>query len=608
MNSDNQNFILAIVLSVVIIFGWQFFYAQPEIERQRALEEKHASQTTEGGDAAVPQAGGDSTVPQGGSTPAAGDTGVAGALRSREAVIAATPRLKINTPSLSGSINLEGGKIDDLRLLKYHETVDPGSATITLLTPVDAKDAFFADHGWAPTTGSNVKLPTSKTVWTPSGGRVLTPEAPVTLTWDNGEGLVFKRTISVDANYMFAIRQAVTNSSASSVVLYPYARIQRRDLPKLQGIYVLHEGLIGVLNEELHEIDYDDVKEDPKPISKESTGGWIGITDKYWAVVVIPAQDTAITGHFLHQLTGGRDLFQADYSLKTGLTVARGATGSFDSHLFAGAKVVDYIEQYDSALNITQFDLMIDWGYLYFITKPMFWLLNYLQKLIGNFGIAILMATVLVKIAFFPLANKSYASMAKMKVLQPEMLKIRERFADDKPRQQKEMMELYKKEKVNPMSGCLPVLVQIPVFFALYKVLFVTIEMRHAPFYLWIKDLSAADPTSLFNLFGLIPWQPPLFLMIGVLPIVMGITMWIQMRLNPAPPDPVQAQIFMWMPLFFTFLLGTFPAGLVLYWAWNNFLSIIQQATIMKRNGADINLLQNIKDSLPFLFKKTTAE
>ncbi|MDH3740819.1 MAG: membrane protein insertase YidC [Hyphomicrobiales bacterium] len=625
MSSDNKNFILAIALSALLIIGWQVFYVQPEIERQRQLQEKEAAQSTQVGDGTVPQAGGTTTVPQAGGTTTVPQTGsdvtvpqaggstaptapTAAGLRPRAVVIAATPRAEIKTPSLAGSINLEGGRIDDLHLLKYKETVKPGSPTITLLSPSGTETGFFADHGWAPSQGNTAKLPTPKTVWSVAGNRTLTPDAPVTLTWDNGGGLVFKRTFSVDKDYMFGVSQEVVNNTGAPVVLYPYARVQRQQIPKIEGFIILHEGLVGVLGEDLKELDYDDVKDDPKPTVADSKGGWLGITDKYWAVVVIPSQDTEITGRFTYTPAGGRDLFQSAYTHKTGLTVAPGQTGKFDSQVFAGAKVVQTINRYAEETKITQFDLMVDWGYLYFITKPLFWLLDKLYGMFGNFGVAILIATVLIKIAFFPLANKSYASMAKMKVLQPELVKLRERFADDKQRQQKEMMELYKKEQVNPMAGCLPVLLQIPVFFALYKVLFVTIEMRHAPFYGWIKDLSANDPTSLFNLFGLIPWEPPLFLMIGVLPLIMGVTMWIQMRLNPAPPDPIQAQIFNWMPLFFTFLLASFPAGLVLYWAWNNFLSIIQQATIMKRHGADINLLQNIKDALPFLFKKTTAE
>jgi YidC/Oxa1 family membrane protein insertase len=608
MQSDNKNFILAIVMSAVLIMGWQFFYVQPKIERERALQEKQAAASSQSVDGTVPKAGStDGTVPQAGSAAAIAPAPETG-MRTIEEALAASPRLEIKTASLAGSINLEGGRIDDLRLVKYTETVKPGSPTIRLLAPARTPPGFFADHGWAPSQGSTAKLPTTKTVWTVSGNKVLSNGSPVTLTWDNGEGLVFKRTISIDENYMFDIRQEVQNNTDAPVVLYPYARVQRQEIPKIEGFIILHEGLVGVLNEELREFDYDDVKETPETTTFTSKGGWLGITDKYWAAVVIPQQDQDVTARFSHTPASGRDLFQSDYTLKTGLTAAPGQSISYDSRLFAGAKVAEMIEHYAETLGVKQFDLMIDWGYLYFITKPLFWLLSWLNKLVGNFGLAILIATVLIKLVFFPLANKSYVSMARMKVVQPEMARIKEQFPNDRAKQQQEMMELYKREKINPMAGCWPVLVQIPVFFALYKVLFVTIEMRHAPFYGWIKDLSSYDPTSIFNLFGLIPWEPPLFLMVGVLPLLMGITMWIQMRLNPAPPDPIQAQLFNWMPLFFTFLLASFPAGLVLYWAWNNFLSIIQQATIMRRNGAEINLTQNIRDALPFLFKKKKSE
>ena len=611
MTGDNKNFIIAIVLSMAIIFGWQIFYAQPEIERQRAEQARQAE--------IAQQAGTDGTVPgsegvsvEGGTVPqvdgAAGPApAVPGAAQTRPAAIAASERVGIKTPSVYGSINLQGGRLDDLHLSGYRQSVAKDSDKIILLSPSGTKGAFFADQGWAPAVGSETKLPDAKTVWSAPKDAVLTPANPVTLTWDNGEGLRFERTFSIDDHYLFTVRQTVRNSGSAPVTLYPYSRVQRQGTPVTEGIYVLHEGLIGVLNEELQEVDYSDVKGEAA-IKIDSTGGWVGITDKYWAVALIPDQKSAIGASFFYRDAAGRDLYQSDFLSKAGLTVAPNSEGSYESRIFAGAKVFDLINKYEKEAGIQRFDLMIDWGWFYFITKPMFWLLNTIQKAIGNFGLAILIVTVLVKLAFFPLANKSYVSMAKMKLLQPEMKKLQERFKEDKPRLQKEMMELYKKEKVNPMSGCLPILVQIPVFFALYKVLYVTIEMRHAPFYGWIRDLSAQDPTSIFNLFGLLPFTPPAFLMIGVLPLLMGITMWIQMRLNPAPPDPVQAQIFTWMPVFFTFLLASFPAGLVLYWAWNNFLSIIQQYTIMKRQGAEVNLIKNIKDSLPFLKKDKPAE
>jgi len=601
MTGDNKNFILAIVLSVLIIAGWQYFYAQPMLEKQRheqAEQQKQADQPS-----ATQQQGQQSAT---GETPQLPGTAQAPAtVQPREAVIAASPRLPIDTPSLSGSINLKGGHLDDLSLKKYRVTVEPSSPTITLLSPAGSEEAYFAEQGWVPAAGSGVKTPDARAVWQVPAGAVLKPGTPVTLTWDNGEGLVFKRTVSVDSDYLFTTREEVENRSQGPVSLYPYSRVVRQGIPHVQGVYVIHEGLVGVLAGELQEIAYKNLKEDAPPAPVQTTGGWLGITDKYWGVAAIPDQKQAVTGTFRHTHESGHDMFQADYLGKDALVVPAGQTASYESRLFAGAKVVDTINRYRDA-GIERFDLMIDWGWFYFITKPMFWLIDHLQKWVGNFGIAILLATVIVKLIFFPLANKSYAAMSQMKKLQPEMMAIKERFADDRTKQQEAMMELYKKEKVSPLSGCLPVVVQIPVFFALYKVLYVTIEMRHAPFYGWIRDLSAPDPTSLFNLFGLIPWHPPAFLMIGVLPLIMGVTMWVQMRLNPAPPDPIQAQIFNLMPIFFTFILAPFPAGLVLYWAWNNLLSIIQQSVIMKRQGVDINILQNIRDALPSLGRRKT--
>ncbi len=606
MNPDNKNFILAIALSVAIIMAWQFFYAQPELERQRRVQQAEQSQQQ---NQQQPQAGqqqpGAADVPQvgAGTAPEAAPP-AATAIPVAEA-LAQSPRVKIRSETVSGSINLTGGRFDDLHLRRYRETVDPKSPTITLLAPANAKGAYFTEQGWAAGPGSKIKVPTPQTVWTAPADAELTPQSPVTLTWDNGEGVTFKKTISLDNDYLFTVKQEIENKTGNAVVLYPYARVQRRDTPDVTGIWVLHEGPIGVLDGQLQEHSYDDLLEDPKKLATESTGGWVGITDKYWAVTVMPAQDSQVTGTFFARKSGTRDLFQADYLVKSGVTVPPGETGSYESHVFSGAKVVRIIDGYEAKFGFDQFELLIDWGWFYFITKPLFWLIDWIQSIVKNFGVSILIATVLIKLAFFPLANKSYKSMAQMKKLQPEMMRIREQFGDDKQRQQKEMMELYRKEKVSPLSGCLPILVQIPVFFALYKVLFVTIEMRHAPFYLWIRDLSAPDPTTIFNLFGLIPWTPPAIIpLVGVLPLLMGITMWIQMKLNPAPPDPTQAMIFNWMPVIFTFLLASFPAGLVLYWAWNNFLSILQQYTIMKRQGAEINLIANIRDSLPFLKTK----
>ncbi|NND50452.1 MAG: membrane protein insertase YidC, partial [Rhizobiales bacterium] len=433
---------------------------------------------------------------------------------------------------------------------------------------------------------------TSTTEWQLESGNRLTPGNPVVLSWDNGAGLSFRRTITVDELYMFNVTQSVQNNGTTPVTLYPYALVSRHGVPSdAFNFYILHEGLVGFIGEDgLQEIDYDDVT-DGNSYSFSATGGWLGITDKYWAAVVAPDQRLPYKARFTSY--GDRPVFQTDF-LGSAVAIAPGAVSEITSQTFAGAKRVSVVDGYAAQYGLLNFDLLIDWGWFYFITKPMFLLLDWLNGFIGNFGLAILAATVLIKLAFFPLANKAYKSMSGMKKLQPEMVKLRERYKDDRVKQQQELMALYKKEKINPMSGCLPIVIQIPVFFALYKVLFVTIEMRHQPFFGWIQDLSAPDPTSLFNLFGLIPWDPPSLLMIGGWPLVMGLTMFIQMRLNPAPPDPIQQQIFNWMPLFFTFLLAQFAAGLVIYWAWNNALSVLQQYVIMRRMGVKVELWDNI--------------
>ena len=609
MQGEQKNFIIAIVLSLLIIIGWQIFYVGPQVEKQKKLQQAAQEQTaspstSKSADVTAPTPA--ATDGTGGQAQAPGVAAPApGGMQPRQAVLQKDPRVRIDTPSLIGSINLRGGRLDDLKLRRYRETVSPDSPIITLLNPVGTKNAYFTEVGWAPAPGQNVKVPGRDTVWKAPEGAVLKAGGSVTLEWDNGEGLIFRRTFTVDENYMFSVTQTVENRSDKPVVLYPYARVQRHGVPKTQGFFVLHEGLIGVLDGELYEVRYKDLmEEDAKPQEADSTGGWLGITDKYWAVTVMPRdQKQAIHGRFFHAKVNGTDIFQADWLGKTGVTIAPGAKATQQTLTFSGAKVVALIDNYEKTYGIDKFDLLIDWGWFYFITKPMFFLLHWLYNLLGNYGFAILVATLLIKLVLFPLSNKSYASMAKMKKLQPELERIRELYKDDKLKQQQAMMELYRKHKVSPMAGCLPMLIQVPIFFALYKVLFVTIEMRHAPFIGWIKDLSAPDPTSLFNLFGLIPWDPPLFLQIGVLPLLMGLTMWVQMKLNPPPPDPVQAQIFNWMPVLFTFMLGTFPAGLVLYWTWNNFLSIIQQSYIMKKHGAEIHLWNALKKSLPFLNK-----
>ena len=424
------------------------------------------------------------------------------------------------------------------------------------------------------------------TLWTASSS-TLSPERPVTLSWNNGQGLIFKRTYAIDENYMFTVTQAVENTTGKPVTLHPYALMSRHGTPEVTGFYILHEGLLGVFDETLQEVDYDDMQEN-NSVQNVTTGGWLGITDKYWLVALVPNQKTPSTTRFTYRNDAGLEKYQADF-LGTPVTIAAGASGQSVSHLFTGAKEVTLLDNYETDLGVARFDLAIDFGWFYFLTKPIFYTLIFINEHVGNFGVAILLLTVLIKLLFFPLANKSYVSMSKMKKLQPEMIKLRERYGEDKTKLNQEMMALYKREKANPASGCLPMLVQIPVFFSLYKVLFVTIEMRHAPFFGWIQDLSAPDPTNLFNLFGLIPWDPttilPDAMWIGVWPLFMGITMFLQQKLNPQPADPVQAKIFLFLPIMFTFLLARFPAGLVIYWAWNNLLSIIQQKVIMVKMG-----------------------
>jgi YidC/Oxa1 family membrane protein insertase len=608
--TDNKNFIIAVVLSVAVLILWQVFYAGPKMREEqlrRELAQQAAQQTAQQQPGAIvaptpaPGIAAPGTPPvasQPGSVTPQPGVGLAPApSQTRSAAIAAVPRIPIDTPSLSGSISLKGGRIDDLVLRKFTVTPNPASANVTFLSPSGATQPFFAEFGWVPALNQQAVLPGPETVWQREGSGALTPNSPVTLTWDNGQGLIFRRTISVDENYMFSVSQEVVNNSSSAVTLHPYGQVSRLYTPQTAGFFVLHEGPIGFLGDRgLQELSYKSVIENYNPATQQATetynasNGWLGFTDKYWAAVLVPEQgkpfQAAMYGTPAQQ-------YYANF-LEQAVTIEAGASKAVTSRLFAGAKETDLIDGYSDKLAITNFDLLIDWGWFYFITKPMFYLLDFFYNLVGNFGVSILIVTVLIKLVFFPLANKSYESMSKLKQLQPEMLKLRDRYKDDKARQQQALMELYKKEKVNPMAGCLPILIQIPVFFALYKVLFVTIEMRHAPFFGWIQDLSAPDPTSMFNLFGLIPWSPPEILMIGIWPLLMGVTMFVQMKLNPTPPDPIQAKIFTYMPILFTFMLAQFPAGLVIYWTWNNLLSIIQQWVIMERQGVKVELFENM--------------
>jgi YidC/Oxa1 family membrane protein insertase len=615
--NDQKNMILAIVLSAIVLFAWQFFIGMPQMEKQRQQAQQQQAQkqtpaptpgtTPPPGTAPVPGQPGSAPVPgQPGAPPVAGaPASPTGQVFTRATVLAASPRIAIDTPSLKGSIALKGGRIDDLALTQYRETVDPKSPAIVLLSPSGTEHPFYAEFGWVRGVGENAKVPDIETVWRQEGAGALTVGKPITLTWDNGAGLEFRRTIAVDEKYLFTAKDEVVNKGAAPVTLLPYGLISRHGTPKTEGYYILHEGFIGVLGDQgLKEESYKTV-EDKKAIAFKAANGWLGFTDKYWAATLLPDTKANLQASFSAGVAGTQKTYQTDYLLDP-QTIAPGASGAADYRLFAGAKEVQTVDAYDKSLGLNRFELLIDWGWFYFITKPMFKAIDYFFRWTGNFGLAILIVTVLVKLLFFPLANKSYASMAKMKAVQPEMMAIRERYGDDKMKQQQALMELYKKEKINPLAGCLPIVVQIPVFFALYKVLFVTIEMRHAPFYGWIKDLSAPDPTNLFNLFGLIPFDPTVlpvigsFLHLGVWPIVMGITMFAQMKLNPAPPDPTQKMIFDWMPLIFTFMLAGFSAGLVIYWAWNNSLSVLQQTVIMRKHGAKIELIDNIRD----LFRK----
>jgi YidC/Oxa1 family membrane protein insertase len=620
--SDNRNTILAVILSGLVLIAWQYFYNMPQMEKQRAAQQAQSELTkpaAQPGSTTPP-----ATTPQTGAAPApsanvpATNQPASTAPVSRASAIAAVPRVKIDTPRVSGSISLKGARIDDLSLVQFRETVDPSSPPIVLYSPSGTAEPYYAEFGWVPAAGSTIKLPDRDTVWQQQGAGSLTPSSPVVLKYDNGDGLTFRRTISIDDRYLFTIKDDVTNIGNAPVTLYPFALISRHGTPQVAGYYILHEGLIGYLGDQgLQEYGYKKI-DDAKSVSFKVTNGWLGITDKYWASALLPDTTAQLQARFSSNLVGPIRTYQTDY-LQDPQTIAIGGTASANARLFAGAKEASVVGinfpfaglgGYNKQLGLNHFDLLIDWGWFYFITKPMFLALDFFYHLVGNFGISILLVTVLVKLLFFPLANKSYASMAKMKSVQPQLQALKERYPDDKVKQQQEMMEIYKKEKINPIAGCLPVALQIPVFFSLYKVLFVTIEMRHAPFYGWIKDLSAPDPTNLFNLFGLLHFDPttiPLFghyLVLGVWPIIMGITMWFQMKLNPTPPDPTQKMIFDWMPLIFTFMLAGFPAGLVIYWAWNNLLSVLQQSFIMRRNGVKVELFDNLRAT--FAWKKAT--
>jgi YidC/Oxa1 family membrane protein insertase len=596
---NNRNFILAIALSLAVLIGWQFLYMGPaQKARQQAIEAARNSQPEQ-------SAGTEAKAPAAAEGPApllAGTTSArAPAFASREQAIADTAqqRVKIDSPSLIGSINLKGGLVDDVAFRHYTETVNPDSPKVVLFSPSGSPAPYFAVTGWLDKEGN--PLPGDTALWQQEGTGALTETHPVVLRYDDGKGLIFRRTFSVDDRYMITVSDEVENKSNAPVMLTPWSQVARYTEPKTSGYQVLEEGLIG-FGGKVERLAYDKALKNGVtiPASTETqgadkkdtdVGGWAGVNDQYWAAVVIPDKDVP---HTIRLSAKPDKQFYADISAAKQLTLDPGESTKAQTRIFAGAKEFSILKDYEISQGISHFDYLIDWGWFGFIVEPMLQLMNFLYRIVGNLGVAILLTTVIVKLLFFPLANKSFESMSKMKKLQPELKKIQERFKDDKQRQQQAMMALYKKEKVNPMAGCLPILIQIPVFFSLYKVLLINIEMRHAPFFGWITDLSAPDPTTVFNLFGLIPWTPPQILMLGALPLVMGVSMWVQMRLNPTPPDPVQQKVFAWMPVIFTFMLARFPAGLVLYWTANNILSFGQQALIMKRQGVDIDIMHNV--------------
>jgi YidC/Oxa1 family membrane protein insertase len=590
---DQNNIFYAVALSVVILISWQYLFATSFLGK---------SITNKTAQIGVPAAGAEirPQTPAIETRSAAFPTTRRPRQAPRQEALARSQRVVIDTPRVRGSIALSGGRIDDLSLVQYRETTDPKSSAIQLLSPSGSPQPFYAEFGWIDGSGGNLGVPTSDTVWLQEGSNSLGVGRPVTLVWQNGHGLEFRRTISVDDKYLFNVRDEVANDGPVAVVLAPYALISRHNPPPSLGYYLLHEGAIGVLGDRgLQEVTYKAL-DDKKRITFNPGNAWLGFTDKYWAAILLPDISSHLEAEFSANALGTLKTYQADY-VQDAQTVEPGGTASSTARLFAGAKEVAILDGYDKALNLNRFDLAIDWGWFRFITRPMFTLIDSIFSLVGNFGVAILVVTLMLKVALFPLANKSYASSAKMKALQPQIQRIRETFRDDKVRQQQATMELYSKERINPIAGCLPTLIQIPVFFSLYKVLFVTIEMRHAPFFGWIRDLSAPDPTNVFNLFGLIPYDPvslPLlggFLMVGAWPLAMGFTQWVQMKLTPASPDPTQSAVLNWMPVIVTFMLAKFSAGLVIYWTWNNFLSVIQQSVVMRRNGVRIELWDKLR-------------
>jgi len=574
--ADQRNFIMAIALSVIVLIGWDYFFSPdppPQLEQASNITAPPGQ---------IPSAPQEQVAPV--SAPAGAPSEGPTAPQ-----ISPDTRLRISTPHLHGSLSLTGARFDDITLASYREGLDPGSPEIVLLSPMGSPKPYFAELGWVA-SDSSITLPTSSTIWTPQDpNAVLTDETPVVLTWDNGQGLLFTRIIHADDEYLFTVEQLVENSGDRAVTLYPYSLVARIDEPETLGFFILHEGPLGVFDRTLKEVDYDDLK-DGGGETIESTGGWIGFTDKYWLTTVAFDQEAKITANFSHTSSGTRERFQTDLRADA-ITLQAGEAKSVTAYVFAGAKELALLDKYATEPGFSRFDLAIDFGWFYFMTRPFFLGLRWLNGVLGNYGVAIIVFTAFLRLLIFPIANKQYVAMNKMKKLQPEMKKLQEKHAGDRGKLQQEMMELYKREKANPITGCLPILIQIPIFFALYKVLFVAIEMRHAPFFGWIKDLSEPDPTSILNLFGLLPFSPPeslAFISIGVWPLLMGVFMYFQQKLAPAPPDPTQAKIMMLLPIVFTFVSAQFPAGLVIYWAWTTLLGILQQWVLMRRAGISV--------------------
>ncbi|MDC3205874.1 membrane protein insertase YidC [Candidatus Pelagibacter sp.] len=550
---ETRNIIAAISLSAAVIILYTLFFAPPPVTQENLVEKNKTEQNSD-----APSLDQKENVTE----------------ISREQALSESERIQFENQSIIGSISLKGAAIDDLTFKEYNVVLN-SNEKVNLLAPRNSKEGYLIESGFI-TTDKNVEIPNSNSIWSVSGNSKLTAQSPIKLTWANDQGITFEKEISIDDKFLFTVKQRVINSTNNKYDFYSYGQIIRNEAPEITNFYILHEGLVATLDDELIEEDYDDIEE--KKFTRTAQKGWLGIGDKYWITSLIPPKGKEFKTTFDY-----KNKFRANFVGTEPLELNSNSSIEDKMQIIVAAKRVDVIDGYAESLKIDKFDLTIDWGFLYFITKPLFFGIDYFFKLLGNYGLAIIAITICIRLAFFPLANFSFRSMAKMKALTPEMTRLKELHKDDKMKLQQAMMALYKKEKVNPMSGCLPILVQIPVFFALYKVLFVTIEMRHMPFYGWIQDLSERDPTSLFNLFGLLPYDVPSFLVIGAWPIAMGISMFVQMKLNPAPTDPMQAKIFMFFPLFLTIILAPFPAGLVIYWTVNNILTMAQQVFIMKR-------------------------